>query len=192
MSLTWILITAAIALLVAIVIFRDRIRGKAIPSGLEPGNPLPDFSALDESGGPLSSTDLRGRPSVLLFVRGTWCPFCSKQVQDLTKYYREINESGAHLILVTPKPLDTTRRVAEFFDVKFEFWLDESLAIGRKLGLVQESAVPDDYNKEYGRDTLWPTTLIVDGDGIIRHTELSRLIADRPNPEKLLKIVRTL
>jgi peroxiredoxin len=113
-------------------------------------------------------------------------------VKNLTRFYKEINESGAHLILVTPKPLETTRRVADFFDVKFEFWLDESLAIGKRLGLVQESGVPDDYDKEYGRDTLWPASLIVDGKGVIRHTELSRFIADRPDPEKLLRIVRAL
>ena len=192
MNLTWVLIVSAVVVVAALLIFRDKFRGKAVPDDLRPGNPLPEFTAVDENGDPLSSTDLRGRPSVLLFVRGNWCPFCSKQVKNLTRFYKEINESGAHLILVTPKPLETTRRVADFFDVKFEFWLDESLAIGKRLGLVQESGVPDDYDKEYGRDTLWPASLIVDGKGIIRHTELSRFIADRPDPEKLLRIVRAL
>ena len=192
MNLTWVLIATAIVVVAALLFFRDKLRGKAVPDDLRPGNPLPEFTAVDENGDPLSSTDLRGRPSVLLFVRGNWCPFCSKQVKNLTRFYKEINESGAHLILVTPKPLETTRRVADFFDVKFEFWLDESLAIGKRLGLVQESGVPDDYDKEYGRDTLWPASLIVDGKGIIRHTELSRFIADRPDPEKLLRIVRAL
>lgn len=192
MNLTWVLIAGAIVVVAALLIFRDKFRGKAVPDDLRPGNPLPEFTAMDENGDPLSSTDLRGRPSVLLFVRGNWCPFCSKQVKNLTRFYKEINESGAHLILVTPKPLETTRRVADFFDVKFEFWLDESLAIGKRLGLVQESGVPDDYDKEYGRDTLWPASLIVDGKGVIRHTELSRFIADRPDPEKLLRIVRAL
>ena len=192
MNLTWVLIATAVVVVAALLFFRDKFRGKAVPDDLRPGNPLPEFSAVDENGDPLSSTDLRGRPSVLLFVRGNWCPFCNKQVKNLTRFYKEINESGAHLILVTPKPLETTRRVADFFDVKFEFWLDESLAIGKRLGLVQESAVPDDYEKEYGRDTLWPTSLIIDGDGIIRHTELSRFIADRPDPEKLLRIVKKL
>ena len=192
MNLTWVLIASAVVVVAALLIFRDKFRGKAVPDDLRPGNPLPEFTAVDENGDPLSSKDLRGRPSVLLFVRGNWCPFCSKQVKNLTRFYKEINESGAHLILVTPKPLETTRRVADFFDVKFEFWLDESLAIGKRLGLVQESGVPDDYDKEYGRDTLWPTSLIIDGDGIIRHTELSRFIADRPDPEKLLRIVKKL
>ena len=192
MNLTWVLIATAVVVAAALLFFRDKFRGKAVPDDLRPGNPLPEFTAVDENGDPLSSKDLRGRPSVLLFVRGNWCPFCSKQVKNLTRFYKEINESGAHLILVTPKPLETTRRVADFFDVKFEFWLDESLAIGKRLGLVQESAVPDDYEKEYGRDTLWPTSVIIDGDGIIRHTELSRFIADRPDPEKLLRIVKKL
>lgn len=192
MNLTWVLIATAVVVVAAILFFRDNFRGKAVPDDLRPGNPLPEFTAVDENGDPLSSKDLRGRPSVLLFVRGNWCPFCSKQVKNLTRFYKEINESGAHLVLVTPKPLETTRRVADFFDVKFEFWLDESLAIGKRLGLVQESAVPDDYEKEYGSDTLWPTSLIVDGAGIIRHTELSRFIADRPDPEKLLRIVKKL
>jgi len=191
-NLTLILISTAIVLFVGLWLFRDKVRARAVPAGLEPGKPLPDFAAVDEDGNPVSSADLRGRPSVLLFVRGSWCPFCSKQVQSLTKFYKGINDSGAHLILVTPKPLDTTRRVANFFDVKFEFWLDESLEIVKQLGLALESGVPNDYQQEYGNDTLWPTSIVVDGDGIIRHTELSRFIADRPNPEKLLAIIKNL
>ncbi len=192
MNLTWVLVAFAIVTGGVLLIFRYRLRGKTVPAELKPGNPLPEFSAIDEGGDTLSSLDLHGKPSVLLFVRGNWCPFCNKQVQNLTKFYKEISECGAHLILVTPRPLETTRRVADFFNVKFEFWLDESLAIGKRPGLVQEGGVPDDFEKEYGSDTLWPASLIVDSDGIIRHAELSRFIADRPDPEKLLRIVRRL
>jgi len=192
LKLTWIILTAAIVIAIALFVFRDRIRRRAVPPALRPGNRLPAFTARDEEGRTVSSADLVGRSAVILFVRGSWCPFCSRQVEDLTRYYKEINETGAHLILITPKPLETTRRVARFFDVEFEFWLDESLAIGRQLGLVLESGVPKDYEAEYGNDTLWPTTLVVDADGIIRHTELSRFIADRPDPGKLLRILHGL
>lgn len=192
LNLTWTLAGAAASFAVAAILLRDRIRARAVPPMLKPGNSLPAFKATDEEGKPVSSTDLRGRTSVLLFVRGTWCPFCSRQVDSLTKLYKEINDSGARLILITPKPLETTRRVADFFDVDFEFWLDESLAIAKQLGLLLESAVPDEYRDEYGDDSLWPTSLVVDRDGIIRHTELSRFIADRPKPEKLLAVVKKL
>ncbi len=168
------------------------LRGRPVPDKLKPGQPLPDFQAVDEDGNRVSSSELAGTPVILLFVRGSWCPFCSKQVANLTRVYKEITDSGAKLILITPKPLATTRRVAEIFEVDFEFWLDDSLEIVKQLGLVLEAGVPDDHRKEYGEDTLWPTSLVVDANGMIRFTELSRFIADRPNPEKLLKVLRNL
>ena len=168
------------------------LRGRPVPDKLKPGQPLPDFQAVDEDGNRVSSSELAGTPAILLFVRGSWCPFCSKQVANLTRVYKEITDSGAKLILITPKPLATTRRVADIFEVDFEFWLDDSLEIVKQLGLVLEAGVPDDHRKEYGEDTLWPTSLVVDANGMIRFTELSRFIADRPNPEKLLKVLRNL
>jgi len=160
---------------------------RPVPSQLKPGRSLPDFHATDEQGDPVRSTALHGSPTVILFVRGNWCPFCSTQVRSLTKYYKDIIDLGAKLVLLTPKPLETTRRVAEFFEVEFDFWLDESLMVTEQLGLVQKSGVPGDYEKEYGRDTIWPTALVVDSAGIIRYTELSKHISDRPDPEKLLR-----
>ena len=160
------------------------------PPQLRPGSPLPDFHAVDEQGEAVRADDLRGSPAIILFVRGNWCPFCSRQVSNLTQYYREILDLGARLILVTPKPVETTRRVAEFFDVDFDFWLDENLSITRQLGLLQKGGVPADYDGEYGRDTIWPTALVVDAEGIIRYTELSRHISDRPDPRVLLREVR--
>ncbi len=171
---------------------RDKARGRPVPDKLKPGQPLPGFQAVDEDGNRVSSAELAGAPAILLFVRGSWCPFCSKQVANLTKVYKEITDSGAKLILVTPKPLGMTRRVAEMFGVDFQFWLDDSLEIAKQLGLVVKAGVPDDYRKEYGEDTLWPTSLVIDANGVIKFTELSRFIADRPNPEKLLKVLRNL
>ncbi|MGI9203627.1 MAG: peroxiredoxin family protein [Woeseiaceae bacterium] len=192
MNTIWLLVGGIVVIAAGVFIFRDKVRGKPVPNAIRPGNTLPEFTATNENGETLRSGVLRDRPSVLLFVRGSWCPFCSKQVANLTKYYKEITDSGARLILITPNPLETTRRVADFFAVDFEFWLDDSLAIGRKLGLVQEGGVPADSHSEYGADTLWPTSLVVDADGVIQHTELSRFIADRPNPERLLSVVKRL
>ena len=65
------------------------------------------------------------------------------------------------------------------------------LEYARELGLLLESGVPKDHRKEYGDDTVWPTAVVVDRNGVIRYTELSKFIADRPNPEKLVAELRT-
>lgn len=187
MTNIWIwLIAGALVAAAAYLFYRSR-SGRPVPEGLQRGRPLPEFSALDEQGNLLRSGDLRGAPAVMIFVRGNWCPFCDRQVRNLTNYYKQIVDLGAKLILVTPKPLETTQRVAEFFEVKFDFWLDESLAATRQLGLLLEAAVPADFRKEYGEDTVWPTSLVVDAAGVIRYVEMSKHIIDRPNPKTLLR-----
>ena len=185
MTNLWIWLIAGVVVLGAGFAWYRR-GSRPVPESLRRGQPLPTFEARDEQGDPLRSTDLAGTPGVMIFVRGNWCPFCSKQVKNLTSYYRKINELGARLIFVTPKPLETTRRVAEFFQVDFEFWLDESLTATRQLGLLLEDGVPSSYEKEYGNDTMWPASLVIGADGIIRFVELSKHIVDRPNPKTLV------
>lgn len=187
MTNVWIwLIAAALVVTAAYLFYRSR-SGRPVPEAIRSGRHLPDFRAVDEQGNPLQSTDLQGTPAVIIFVRGNWCPFCDRQVKNLTAYYKQIVDLGAKIIFVTPKPLETTRRVAEFFEVEFDFWLDESLAATRQLGLLFEAAVPADYRKEYGEDTVWPTSLVIDAAGIIRYVAISKHIIDRPNPKTLLR-----
>lgn len=189
-AIAYLIVAFVLAVLVGGA-FWIRTRGlRSTPPQLEPGEPLPDFRAVDEQGNPVRSVELHGAPAVLLFVRGNWCPFCSRQVSNLTQHYRDIVDLGARLILLTPEPLETTRRVAEFFEVEFDFWLDEDLAVTRQLGLLLEGGVPKDYNREYGSDTIWPTALVVDAAGIIRYTNLSRHISDRPDPKILLREIQ--
>lgn len=190
-------IAAAVAVIILAVISflalrRRSMGGRPVPAVLRVGQPLPHFRAVDEQGNAVDSESLEGSPAVVLFVRGNWCPFCSRQVADLTKHYKSINDLGARLILITPKPLETTRRVADFFEVDFDFWLDDALSIGNQLGLVQSGGVPDDHRQEYGDDTLWPMSLVVDGAGVIRYASVSKLIVDRPNPKKFVQVLRSL
>lgn len=188
----WIFVGAASVILAATFLRKKLPVGPTIPDALKKGRPLPEFSAIHEDGSTVSSSELRGKPSVILFVRGNWCPFCTKQVEEVTAHYKDLNNLGARLIFVTPKPLDTTRRVAEFFDLKFDFWLDESLAIASTLGLTMPDSVPDGWAKEYGHDSVWPTALVVDENGIVQYSKISRLIFDRPNSEALVKELRKL
>ena len=191
MTITWVASAAivVIAFLAFVAWYRKKLGGRPLPEALRVGQTLPAINAVDENGQRLSSGDLMGRPAVVLFVRGNWCPFCSRQVANLTRYYQEINDRGARLVLITPKPLETTRRVAQFFEFDFEFWLDEDLQIARQLGLLQTGGVPGDQLQEYGEDTVWPASIVVDGNGLIRYASISKFIADRPDPKRFVQVL---
>lgn len=183
MNITLFIVAAILGLAAGIGWFLHvNLRGKPAPIGLRAGQKLPEFSVESEQGETISSRSLAGSPAVLLFIRGNWCPFCTRQVEDLAEHYREITESGARLIFVTPKPLATTRRVAEIFGVDFEFWLDPGLQVTDQLGLRHKGGVPGKHRDAHGTDTVWPTVLVVDKDGELQYVEQSKHISDRPDP----------
>ncbi len=186
--LAWIV--TVLIIVAGLWLFRQSKTGRRMPAALRRGQPLPDFQAADEKGQPVESRSLLGAPAVILFVRGNWCPFCTAQVADLTSHYKEIVDLGSRLIFVTPKPLETTRRVAEFYEVEFDFWLDEELKITKQLDLLHHDGVPGDYHVEYGSETVWPAALVVDAEGMIRFSEVSKTVADRPDSKKLLTELR--
>ncbi len=165
---------------------------KRLPAALADGRSLPDIELLDDRGEPVSVASLRGKPAVIILLRGSWCPFCNSQVKDLTRHYREVSELGAALIFVTPKPLDTTRRVAEIFDVNFTFWVDPELAFGEALGLRAAEAVPRQFRDKFGPDALHPTSIVIDPEGIIRFASSEQDVRARPDPELLVAKLRAI
>ncbi len=171
--------------------FLRRRRGQA-GHRLVRGRRIPDFTVRTEDGEPAGPTDLRGLPAVIIFLRGNWCPFCSSQVEGLTRHYRRINELGARLILVVPEPQQTTRRVADLFDVDFTFWLDPGLNAAETLGIVHPGGVPEEQRADFGPDTLRPVSVVVDSEGIIRYAYRSRDPRERPDPAEFVKVLERL
>lgn len=182
------MMTAGLAALVAVAAAAgfalwQRRRGHAIQNtALKVGTELATFSAETEDGRTVGPESLRGKPAVIVFLRGSWCPFCTAQVKGLMDQYRRINERGAALVFITVRPLDTTSRVAEIFGVDFTFWLDPGLQVARQLGIVLPDGVPADIRATFGQDTIWPTTVVLDANGIIRYAQQSADVRARPDP----------
>ena len=51
------------------------------PEGLFINSKAPDFKVKDQSGVEINLKELRKKgPVVILFYRGNWCPYCSKEL----------------------------------------------------------------------------------------------------------------
>ena len=186
-----LVIAGAVSAGVAAYVINRRNTDNAGPL-VRKGRPLPAFDAVDDDGNPVNSGSLRGKKAVLLFVRGSWCPFCSEQVKTLTAHYKAIADHDAELIIVTRRPLDTTRRVADMFDVKFTFWLDENLKAAEALQLVDASGVPKAVAEDYGKRTIRPTAIVLDAEGVVRYAYRSPTPSHRPDPKALLRVLARL
>lgn len=159
---------------------RDRTR-------IRRGQPLPNFDAVDLEGRRVSSRELAGTPALLVFYRGNWCPICVTQVQDLARNYRALRDRGVRVILVSPQSPEHTASLARKFDAPMEFWIDENLSAARTLGILDAQGLPLGMEVlGYERDTVLPTSILIDGRGVVFHDDQTDSYRIRPEPEEYL------
>jgi len=150
------------------------------------GERLPDDLPFIEHGrGPIVAADLRGRPTVLLFYRGNWCPLCMAQVGEIAARWRDVEALGAQVVLVSPQDDAHTRALAARHDVAFRYLRDEGLVAARHLGIANDDGTPAGMIG-YESDTVLPTLVVTDGEGRIVYADQTDNYRVRPTPDTVL------
>ena len=133
---------------------RGGVNTKLLP---RPGEPAPDFTAVDIHGNIVSLSDFKGQPVWLNFW-GTWCPPCRAEMPDMQTAYTELEPKGLVLLAVSlGDPPEVAADFAYRNGVTFNVLLDPQ----RNL---TSDAYPI-YN--------FPTHIFIDRDGIVRDVVLS-------------------
>lgn len=84
----------------------EEYQQKAKPVTAVPGQPLPDFTATDLNGNPISLQDYRGKV-VLLDFWAVWCGPCIAEMPNLKRVYNQYKDKGFDIIGIS---LDTDEK----------------------------------------------------------------------------------
>ena len=121
------------------------------------------------------------KPTVLIFYRGGWCPFCTKHLAAIQKVAPKIEEMGFQIVGISPDRPAKNREAAEKHAVGYQLFSDSSADATKAFGLAFR--LPDSlvstYKNEYGIDIEAdsgekhhilpvPPVYIVGTDGTIR------------------------
>src|SRR6266498_5312150 len=100
------------------------------PEGLFINSKAPDFKAKDQNGNEIVLRDIRKKgPVVLLFYRGYWCPYCSKELQKLEDSLSLIKAKGAQIIAVTPEKQEGISKTIEKTKASYSIITDQEMKI---------------------------------------------------------------
>lgn len=161
--------------------------GREKSSRIEVGSEMPNVVFTDVDGKPVSTADLRGAPAVLLFFRGNWCPLCMAQIREVAASYRALSDRGARVVLISPQSEKHTRSLAAKYEVPFEYWIDADLSAAKELEIVAPNGVPLGMELlGYDADTVLPTVVVIDADGVVRMADQTDNYRVRPEPETFL------
>ncbi len=185
----FVVAVVALVLLLLYVFWYSRF-GRITTSRLDVGSKLPAFTVTDLDGNEVSSETLAGRPAVLLFYRGNWCPLCMGQVAEMAARHEEFERLGITVALISPQGAQHTRQLAERHDVPFRFWIDNDLSAARSLDIALAHGVPLGAGGGYQPDTVMPTVVVTTAAGTIVYADQTDNYRVRPEPEIFLAILR--
>ncbi|MBL4607092.1 MAG: redoxin domain-containing protein [Pseudomonadales bacterium] len=157
---------------------------------LQLGNRLPSFELKDTQLGPVNSASFIGKPTLMIFFRGNWCPLCMAQLKEVAGQYKEIAEKGVEVALISPQPEANTQKLAKKFDVPYRFLTDEGNKVARQLGIMNEDGTPAGLGlMGYESETVLPTVLLTNAAGELVYIDMTDNYRVRPEPDQFLKII---
>jgi peroxiredoxin len=169
----------------------------------QPGTRLPDGELLDVAGQPATLADtLGGKPAVIVFYRGAWCPYCNIALRTYqAQLVPVLTARGISLIAVSPQTPDGSLSTKEKKELTFTVLSDPGNRIARQLGIL---TAPSDgvqaANLQLGLDLTqvnadgttglpMPTVLITDAAGVIRWIDAHRDYTTRTEPGQILQAI---
>lgn len=166
---------------------------RAATSTLRVGETLPTFTLLDTGGNPVSIESLRGKPVLMVFYRGNWCPLCMAQVRELADQCHAFLLRGITVALVSPQPQSKSAALAKRMDVPFQFLTDPGGQAARKLGIEHQAGLPLGLQVfGYDTNTVFPTLIVIDQNGKIVFVDQTENYRVRPELDVVLGRVAAL
>ena len=158
---------------------------------LSVGKMLPEFELQDTAGRSITSASLTDKPAIWIFYRGNWCPLCMAQIKELAGQYKQLQELGVRVALISPQPHKFTVSLARKFDVAFDFLTDIDNRAARALGIAHPHGIPMGMQVlGYDSETVLPTVIITDAGGRILWAHETDNYRVRPDPDVYLDVLR--
>lgn len=151
------------------------------------GAKAPDFTLATPEGKPVQLSGLLANGRVVLIVLrgypGYQCPYCQRQAHDFEANAGKFAVKGVELLLVYPGPSGNLAEHAQEF-------LEHSKQLPPNFHLVID---PDyTFTNLYGlrwnaeAETAYPSTFVLDRNGMIAYRKISREHGDRTTADNVL------
>jgi peroxiredoxin len=172
-------------------------------SVLRPGSRLADADLLDAHGKATTLTAARkNRPSVVVFYRGAWCPYCNITLRTYqAQLVPELTRRGIELIAISPQKPDGSLSMQETNELSFTVLSDPGNQIAGTLGIL---TAPSDaaakaqatmgldvaeHNADGTKTIPMPTVIVLDADGVIRWIDVHPNYTTRTEAQQILAAI---
>lgn len=169
-------------------------------SVIEAGSDVPNPTLTQVDGKSVSLKDLRGdTPTVVVFYRGGWCPYCNRQLSALQEVMPELKEKGWKLVALSPDKPEELKKTVEEQKLDYVLASDSRMEAAEAFGIAFQVDAPTiEKYKTYDIDLVKssgqkhqqlpvPSVFLVNAEGQIIFVYSNPDYKTRLSPEELLK-----
>jgi len=164
------------------------------------GEILPEASFKDANGQIIKlSSILKLKPTVLVFYRGGWCPYCNLQLSSLMKIEEEIIDLGYQIVAISPDNYQNLKNTEEKDSIKYSLYSDVDGKFIQNIGIAfQTPTMMKGYIAIKGQSDKIsevipvPTVMIVNKEGKILFEYINPNYKERISSKMLLTVIKTL
>jgi peroxiredoxin len=163
------------------------------------GEKIPNITLLSTAGKQETlATITGGKPSILLFYRGGWCPFCNKHLSEIETIQDKIRELGYQLIAISPDAPTKLIASGEKNKLKYDLYSDGNGEVARAMGIAFKASerslgMLSEYSA--GQNTGFlpvPSVFVINPDGIIAFEYINPDYKVRISAKLLLAVLENL
>ncbi|MBT3134392.1 redoxin domain-containing protein [Alteromonas sp. ALT199] len=168
------------------------------------GDKVPQFQAKNIDGTVFDANHLIGQRTLLKFFRGSWCPYCSTELQMFEEMKPVFDEYNVNIIAISNDDIQSAKKHQERDHLSHTLLSDPELTVIRQFGVEHHKALggesassktffglPFPMMMKY-KPMAIPTTLLIDEEGIIRWIDQAEDVRLRANEFKLKEALKTL
>ena len=119
------------------------------------GTSAPDADLRDLEGKEVTlQAIIAGKPTVLIFYRGSWCPYCNAHLSDLVTVEAELRSLGYQIVAISPDRPEELNRMATADHLNYRLFSDPQADAMKKFGVayrVDDTTVTN-YKRKYNVD----------------------------------------
>ena len=200
---------AVLALIIGIATLSHAANAKPIASDelnvmpLMNGQTIPSTNLKDLNDRTIDIAKItQGKPSVIFFYRGGWCPFCNSQMGQLKAIEPKLIEMGFQLIGISPDTPAKLKQSMTEQELSYTLLSDANLDVSKAFGLAyftSEKVTNRYLSKMKLENKLWqtpegklrlvlpvPAVYITDGNGLVHFQYVNPNFRVRPAPELIM------
>ena len=142
---------------------------------------------------------LEEKPTVLVFYRGGWCPYCNVQLSGLVEIEDDVLELGYQIVAISPDDYKNLQSTIENNSTKYKLLSDPNGKFIKEIGIAfKTSSSLKEYITGKGQKGETspvmpaPTVMIVDKKGVIKFEYINPNYKERISGEMLLSVLKTI